>query len=269
VLWGVRPNPVERGAYWDATVNLVAGCEIVRGDPSCLNCYAVTYAAGVHKANDIALYRGTTEFKHGRNFWTGHLTVQVDGHPDWTDFSNRRFPKPVLGQGKPGLIWFNSMSDLFHPRRDLEPVNRILETVAVSPHHMGLVVTKHCAQCVEYFLRKPVWWRKRFILLFSAGDQRWWDVRWAIMRTVAEQGWIIGTSIAPILALVVLSDDHLRLGRWVIVSGEQPPGYRPMDPDWVRSIRDQCIPKGMPLFVKETPPGWIPLDLLFRQFPKV
>jgi len=28
---------------------------------------------------------------------------------------------------------------------------------------------------------------------------------------------------------------------WVIAGGESGPGARPMNPDWVRSIRDQCL----------------------------
>lgn len=37
---------------------------------------------------------------------------------------------------------------------------------------------------------------------------------------------------------------------WVIVGGESGPGARPMHPEWVRSIRDQCIAAGVPFFFK-------------------
>jgi protein gp37 len=104
---------------------------------------------------------------------------------------------------------------------------------------------------------------------FSAGDQRWWDRRWQIMRPLAEQGWTVFTSIAPMIGPVVLPPDFLALGRWVICGGEQPPGYRVMDPNWARGLRDQCLPVGMPLFVKQMTRGWLPPDLLFRDFPKV
>ena len=39
---------------------------------------------------------------------------------------------------------------------------------------------------------------------------------------------------------------------WVIVGGESGPGARPMHPDWVRSIRDQCKAARVPFFFK----GW-------------
>ena len=38
---------------------------------------------------------------------------------------------------------------------------------------------------------------------------------------------------------------------WVIVGGESGPGARPMHPDWVRSLRDQCQAAGVALFVKQ------------------
>lgn len=38
---------------------------------------------------------------------------------------------------------------------------------------------------------------------------------------------------------------------WVIVGGESGPGARPMDPAWVRSVRDQCVEQGVPFFFKQ------------------
>ena len=38
---------------------------------------------------------------------------------------------------------------------------------------------------------------------------------------------------------------------WVIVGGESGPKARPMHPDWVRSIRDQCQAAGVPFFFKQ------------------
>jgi protein gp37 len=38
---------------------------------------------------------------------------------------------------------------------------------------------------------------------------------------------------------------------WAIVGGESGPGARPMHPDWVRSIRDQCTAAGVAFFMKQ------------------
>ena len=47
-------------------------------------------------------------------------------------------------------------------------------------------------------------------------------------------------------------DIYLRgLLDWVIVGGESGSDARPMHPDWVRSIRDQCQDGGVPFFFKQ------------------
>jgi len=38
---------------------------------------------------------------------------------------------------------------------------------------------------------------------------------------------------------------------WVIVGGESGPGARPMHPDWVRSLRDQCADAEVPFHFKQ------------------
>lgn len=56
---------------------------------------------------------------------------------------------------------------------------------------------------------------------------------------------------------------------WVIVGGESGPGARPMHPDWVRSLRDQCTSAGVPFFFKQmTKRAEIPADLMVREFPE-
>lgn len=46
--------------------------------------------------------------------------------------------------------------------------------------------------------------------------------------------------------------DELRPGiDWVICGGESGRGSRPMPPEWVRSIRDQCSVAGIPFFFKQ------------------
>lgn len=38
---------------------------------------------------------------------------------------------------------------------------------------------------------------------------------------------------------------------WVITGGESGPGYRPADPAWFGSVRDQCVAAGVPFFFKQ------------------
>jgi protein gp37 len=55
---------------------------------------------------------------------------------------------------------------------------------------------------------------------------------------------------------------------WIICGGESGPRARPMNPDWARSLRDQCQQAGVPFFMKQmTRKAEIPADLLVREFP--
>jgi protein gp37 len=38
---------------------------------------------------------------------------------------------------------------------------------------------------------------------------------------------------------------------WVICGGESGPRARPIDPDWVRSLRGQCVAAGVAFFFKQ------------------
>jgi protein gp37 len=56
-------------------------------------------------------------------------------------------------------------------------------------------------------------------------------------------------SIEPLLGS--MRKLNLRGIDWVIVGGESGPGARPMDPQWVREIRDQCLRARVPFFFKQ------------------
>jgi protein gp37 len=45
--------------------------------------------------------------------------------------------------------------------------------------------------------------------------------------------------------------EALRKIDWVIAGGESGPSARPMHPDWVRSLRDQCAAAGVPFLFKQ------------------
>lgn len=62
---------------------------------------------------------------------------------------------------------------------------------------------------------------------------------------------------------------------WAICGGESGPGARPMDPDWARSLRDQCGAAGVPFFYKQQGGNgvmrhWRMLDgVMHNAFPEV
>lgn len=75
-------------------------------------------------------------------------------------------------------------------------------------------------------------------------------------------------SIEPLLGPVSIAEYYQEEGKgtyslwidyldWVIVGGESGPNARPMHPQWVRSIRDQCVAADVPFLFKQWG-EWLP-----------
>ena len=153
----------------------------------------------------------------------------------------------------------------------------IMDIVEQCPQHTFLFLTKRPEIMSEALLDPPaqttplhygggnvplpnVW------LGVSVEDQETADRRIPeLLRTPAARRFV---SLEPMLGPVDLAkylphcDDPTCEGEcgesgrrfldWVILGGESGPGARPMHPDWVRSVRDQCAAAGVPFFFK----GW-------------
>lgn len=139
-------------------------------------------------------------------------------------------------------------------------------------------LTKRADQMAAYFAgldpRTIQRWQPKLWLGFSGEDQEWFDRRWKDMKSLAEAGWFVFVSVAPMLKPVTLPQDFLgyRPRVWVIVAGEQAPHdrCRDMDPSWARAIRDQCADANVPFFFKQMARLQpIPPDLQIRQFPSL
>jgi protein gp37 len=189
---------------------------------------------------------------------------------------------PKLGPGKPSLILVGASGDLFIKDRSTKVIDRVVETIALSPH-IGVFISKYTGpryrgQMAEYFLKQPPLkvkcWQQNVWLGFSAGRQIHFNNRWEDMCPLAEAGWFVFVSLAPLLEPVRLPDDFLALGKrtWVIVNGEGEgvprDRCRDMDPMWVWAILDQCKAAGIPFFLRGMAKGAPrPPDLRIRQFP--
>lgn len=55
-------------------------------------------------------------------------------------------------------------------------------------------------------------------------------------------------SAEPLLGPVSFDLDGIQ---WLIVGGESGPRARPMDPDWVEQIRDDCLAANVAFFFKQ------------------
>ena len=80
-----------------------------------------------------------------------------------------------------------------------------------------------------------------------------------LIATKAAVRWLsIEPLLGPIDASVVIQPSGwvatayaLANTHWVVVGGESGPGARPMDPEWARTLRDQCTTRGIPFFFKQ------------------
>lgn len=115
----------------------------------------------------------------------------------------------------------------------------------------------------------------------SVEDQKWADIRVPVLLdTPAAVRWL---SCEPLLGPVNLSrwlvsrpawgpeypEPTSPMGllvqdlvdvpalSWVVCGGESGPGARPMDPNWARSLRDQCEQVKVPFFFKQWG-NWVP-----------
>lgn len=267
------------GAWWDESWNPAGGCW--PKSPGCTNCYAPRVIYNYSRARrwwGNTVHANVIDVVNGIPVFNGKLSAQPLGHTSW-DFPRRwaGAEHPLLGVGKPSLIFVLSLADLFTPGRPKSVIDLTCATLATSKH-IWLILTKSVDRMADYFggldPRTVRRWQPRMWLGFSAEDQRWFNARWEYMRRLADAGWFTFVSIGPMLKPIALPSDFLRLGvrTWVIVSGEQGPleECRDLHPDWARAVRAQCRTHDIPFFMKQMARlKPIPPDLWtkFPQFP--
>ncbi|MBA4285435.1 MAG: hypothetical protein C0434_07880 [Xanthomonadaceae bacterium] len=66
-------------------------------------------------------------------------------------------------------------------------------------------------------------------------------------------------SVEPMLGDFGVIPKHL-MPNWIIAGGESGPHARPMHPDWIRSLRDQCAAAGVAFLLKQWG-EWLPFDM--------
>jgi hypothetical protein len=100
---------------------------------------------------------------------------------------------------------------------------------------------------------RDVWPLPNVWLGVSVENQKAADDRLDYLCELASQGWQTMVSFEPLLGAVDPGKWWLSLGArtWAICGGESGPGARPMHPDWVRGLRDQCVAAGVPFFFKQ------------------
>jgi protein gp37 len=146
-------------------------------------------------------------------------------HPDLIDLPRR--------MAKPRVIFVNSMSDLFHEKVPDDFVRRVFDTMAACPQHTFQILTKRSSRLRKIASGLP--WPANVWMGVSVEDQR-------VARRIADltevPAQVRFLSLEPLLG--PLEQLNLAGIHWVIVGGESGPGARPMNEQWVQSIRLQC-----------------------------
>jgi protein gp37 len=208
-------SPIE---WTDATWNPVTGCTKI--SPGCKNCYAERLAFRLKEMGNARYANG---FK---------LTL----HPD------------VLGLPlrwtKPKMIFVNSMSDLFHESVPEDYIREVFRVMEKASWHKFQILTKRAdrlARLAHTFSWPPHIWQGVSV------ESKEYVKRVALLRKVPAT--IRFLSIEPLLG--PLPRLPLEGIHWVIVGGESGPGHRPINIEWVRDIRKQCVSANVPFFFKQ------------------
>ena len=208
-------SPIE---WTQATWNPVTGCTKI--SPGCKYCYAERLAERLRAM-------GQSNYANGFE-----LTLQPHmlGRP--------------LSWKKPQTIFVNSMSDLFHKDVPLAYIQRVFDVMRRAHWHRFQVLTKRSERLAE--LDPYLEWPPNVWMGVSVENA---DYLGRIDDLRQSRACVRFLSLEPLLG--PLHELDLCGIAWVIVGGESGPSARPMDPDWVLDLRDQCLRARVPFFFKQ------------------
>jgi len=230
--------------WTDATWNPVTGCTKV--SEGCAHCYAERLAER---------FRG------------------IKGHPYEQGFDLRLWPERLvqpLRWKTPRRIFVNSMSDLFHQAIPRDFLVRVFQVMETAEWHIYQVLTKRSSLMRDFVNERyrgtnapsHIW------LGVSVEDRAALTRVRHLQQTVASVRFISAEPLLGPLGELDLTGIH-----WVIVGGESGPDFRPMDGEWVRAIRNQCLKADTAFFFKQwgglrpTSGGHLLDDRAWREYP--
>lgn len=216
-----------RIAWTGVTWNPVTGCDKVSA--GCDNCYAVAEAAKAKLA--------------------GARKYQVDGDPRTSGpgfgvtIHEDELQRPFAWT-KPRLVFVNSMSDMFHARVPVDFLRRTFDVMSQTPRHTYQILTKRSTRLAKL-----------------ADSLEWSDNIWMGVTVENSDALSRVDDLRKVPAAVKFLSCEPLLGPldgldltgidWVITGGESGPNHRPIDPAWVRDIRDLCVANGVAFFHKQ------------------
>jgi protein gp37 len=240
--------------WTDHTFNPWWGC--VKVSPACDSCYAETMAKRV---GFQVWGKDTARRMVKDSYWDMPLSWNR-----WAEKHNERL-----------RVFCGSMCDVMEDAPDLQQVRerKLYPLIEATPFLDWLLLTKRPQNFRRFF---PDKWIKDPLpnivgMTTVESSQYLWRAEVLLRTPFARRG----LSMEPLLGHVDIgpfigiktrklsSEWHgptLTRGiDWVIVGGESGHGARPMHPDWVRAIRDECAKCGVPFFFKQWG-KWLPAD---------
>ncbi|MET9911553.1 phage Gp37/Gp68 family protein [Streptomyces sp. NPDC006476] len=254
--------------WTEVTWNPTTGCD--RISPGCDNCYALNLAKRLKSMGQAKYQRDGDPRTSGPGFGLTMHEEALLAPLRW-----RRSRK----------VFVNSMSDIGHARVPAAFVARVFATMALAPQHHFQVLTKrprHLRRLLESQKFVDAVWAEMEQLAAQdtvplakpvRADVRRRTAKWNALSAWPLANVWIGTSVEsdeycwradelrripatvrflslePLLGPVPSLD--LAGIDWVIVGGESGRQHRPLDLDWVRAIRDQCVDHQVALFFKQ------------------
>lgn len=204
--------------WTEATWNPLTGCTKV--SPGCKNCYAERMAKRLQAM-------GVEKYREG---------FKLSIHEEILE--------EPLSLAKPQYIFVNSMSDLFHKDVPIEFILKIVNVMHRANWHQFQILTKRAERLLE--LDPMITWPKNVWVGVSVENINYVHRIDLLRNTHASIKFL---SLEPLLG--PLPNLDLAGIDWVIVGGESGPRSRPIQPDWVRDIRDQCLQAEVPFFFKQ------------------
>lgn len=228
--------------WTDATWNPVTGCTKVSA--GCDNCYAHRLANRLLSET----YRATLPVVNTPANRADPFAVRI-----WPD----RLDVPRKWR-EPRRVFVNSMSDLFHADIPDGFVRECFQVMLKEDQHVYQILTKRPSRATRFLtsvardLIGPTGLPTHIWIGTSVENQ---SVDYRIRHLSDVPASIRFLSCEPLIGPLDLSGFLQPLGNerihWVIVGGESGPQARPVDPEWIRVIRDQCRSSSTPFFFKQ------------------
>lgn len=210
------------------TFNPWWGC--VKVSPACLNCYAETWSKRIGKSD----------------LWGKGSQRRFFSEAHWKE--PLRWNKEAEQEGQRKRVFCASMADVFERKAELNPWrHKLWELIELTPWLDWLLLTKRPQNFRVYLpwseLPSNIW------LGVTAENQKYFDQR--IDDLLAIQATVHFLSCEPLLGEIDISRYTNSSLNWIIAGGESGHNSRPMNPSWVKFLRDQCNAAGIAFHFKQ------------------